>query len=574
MDRTITRDGPAVWLTDTTLRDGEQAPGVVFTRGQKLALAEALAEAGIPEIEVGTPAMGEDECRTIREAAGLGLPCSLTAWCRAREDDIEAAARCGVEAVHLSLPASPLLCRALEKSMGWVLDRVAALVPFARDQFGFVSVGAQDASRADPGFLTELALAVRDAGGDRLRLADTVGVWNPLQAGDAFVRLGGAVPGLWLAFHGHNDLGMATANSVAALDAGARSVDVTVNGLGERRQRRAGAGDDGRADHAGGGVRGRQRGAGGTLPTRGGGDGPPDPPRAADHRPRDLSARVGYSCPRADPRPRDVRAIPAVEHRRGGKRVRARQALRDRRIDLRAGPRGDRAGGATGRVVAPPSPPRGGRPPHAPCPLPRWPAGTAKWSRPRAPRERSPRTRSDRDEETEMAPSQLHPTGKPADPARPAGADLDVARVRREFPALGQSVQGRLLAYLDNAATTQKPRAVLDALDRYYEHDNANVHRGVHTLGDRATTGYERARERVARFLNAAFPSEIVFVRGTTEAINLVAQCLGQGGRPRRRGGRHLDGAPREHHPVADALPGTGDAAEGRADHRRGRPPA
>ncbi len=103
--------------------------------------------------------------------------------------------------------------------------------------------------------------------------------------------------------------------------------------------------------------------------------------------------------------------------------------------------------------------------------------------------------------------------------------NYDVAAVRRDFPILDQQIRGRPLAYLDNAATTQKPRAVLEAISRYYEHDNANVHRGVHALSERATAAYEGARRKVAEFLGAK-EREIVFVRGTTEAINLVANTF------------------------------------------------
>jgi cysteine desulfurase/selenocysteine lyase len=108
------------------------------------------------------------------------------------------------------------------------------------------------------------------------------------------------------------------------------------------------------------------------------------------------------------------------------------------------------------------------------------------------------------------------------------GDHLNVAQVRRAFPVLDQVVHGKPLVYLDNAASTQKPRPVLDALTRYYETSNANVHRGVHTLGDRATALFEQARARVAAFLGARQPREIVFVRGATEAINLVAQTFGR----------------------------------------------
>lgn len=104
---------------------------------------------------------------------------------------------------------------------------------------------------------------------------------------------------------------------------------------------------------------------------------------------------------------------------------------------------------------------------------------------------------------------------------------FDVTRIRAEFPILARTVRGRPLVYLDNAATTQKPRAVLDALTHFYAESNANVHRGVHELSERATAEFEAARETVARFLNAASPREIIFTRNATEAINLVAQTFG-----------------------------------------------
>ncbi len=112
--------------------------------------------------------------------------------------------------------------------------------------------------------------------------------------------------------------------------------------------------------------------------------------------------------------------------------------------------------------------------------------------------------------------------------ARRVEGALDVARVRRDFPILSRPVRGLPLVYLDNAATTQKPRAVIDAVKQYYEEDNANVHRGVHLLSERATRAYEGARAKVARFLGSEDPHEIVFVRGATEAVNLVAQTFGR----------------------------------------------
>ena len=111
---------------------------------------------------------------------------------------------------------------------------------------------------------------------------------------------------------------------------------------------------------------------------------------------------------------------------------------------------------------------------------------------------------------------------------RNTSSGFDVEEVRRDFPILGEKVRGKPLVYLDSAATTQKPRVVIERLDRYYRTENANIHRGIHFLSERATEAYEEARATVARFLGAADAREIIFVRGTTEAINLVAQSYGR----------------------------------------------
>ena len=129
--------------------------------------------------------------------------------------------------------------------------------------------------------------------------------------------------------------------------------------------------------------------------------------------------------------------------------------------------------------------------------------------------------------------------------AAPVDRAFDVMRRRADFPILAESVNGHPLVYLDNAATTQKPRSVIDALSRYYAHDNANVHRGVHTLSQRATDDYEAARTNIARFVNAGAAEEIVFTRGTTDAINLVAQSFG---RPMLRPGDEIVISALEHH--------------------------
>lgn len=221
-------------FVDTTLRDGEQAPGVRFTIDQKVAIAASLADLGVEELETGTPAIGGDHLVAMQEIASLELPCRLTAWCRAREDDLRAAIAAGVDAVHFSVPTSEILLAAFGKSHAWVMHTLTELTPWARDRFEFVSIGAQDASRSAPEFLVQLAIVAADLGANRLRIADTVGLWNPWQTQQVIQGIREAVPDLPLGFHGHNDFGLATANTLAAHLAGARYLDVTVGGLGER----------------------------------------------------------------------------------------------------------------------------------------------------------------------------------------------------------------------------------------------------------------------------------------------------------------------------------------------------
>jgi len=226
--------GEAVHIIDTTLRDGEQAPGVVFTLDEKLRIAGMLEDCGIKELEVGTPAMGKDELHMIREIVQAGFRFDKTCWARAKEFDIEESAKTGANRINISFPVSDVQLSAMGRNTDWVMNQLKPIISFARQRFDFIAIGAQDASRANREFLNEFISACLAEGVDRIRLADTVGILNPFSTAQLFTSVSEKFPFVDFEFHGHNDLGMATANSMAALLSGANSVSATVNGLGER----------------------------------------------------------------------------------------------------------------------------------------------------------------------------------------------------------------------------------------------------------------------------------------------------------------------------------------------------
>ncbi len=221
-------------FVDTTLRDGEQASGVAFTCDEKLALVDMLCRVGVTEFEVGTPAMGRDAAKEILAITESGLPGRMIAWCRAKEIDIELAKRCKVNAIHLSFPVSDRLLSAMGKSREWVLAEVRTIVKRAYESFDFVSVGAQDGSRADRSFLNDFIGEVTLSGAKRISIADTVGQLNPFTTQQLITSVRDIAPDLSIVFHAHNDLGMACANTLSAWMAGADALSTTINGLGER----------------------------------------------------------------------------------------------------------------------------------------------------------------------------------------------------------------------------------------------------------------------------------------------------------------------------------------------------
>lgn len=232
------RNDRQIKIVDTTLRDGEQTAGVVFANEEKIIIASMLRDLGVDQLEVGIPTMGGDEKEAIKSIVKRNRSSSnaksIMAWNRAVIGDIEQSIDCDVDAVAISISVSDIhIKHKLRTSRQWVLENMIKSVEYAKKNGLYVSVNGEDASRADREFLVEFINAAKNAGADRFRYCDTVGIMEPFKLRDEISYLYNKTK-FDIEMHTHNDFGMATANAIAGIVGGANHIGVTVNGLGER----------------------------------------------------------------------------------------------------------------------------------------------------------------------------------------------------------------------------------------------------------------------------------------------------------------------------------------------------
>lgn len=222
-------------IEDTTLREGEQTPGVTFTEHQKRSIVEALAKAGVKYLEVGTPAMGSSEFRTIQTLTSEFSELTLIGWNRGVRADIDQTFEAGLTALHIGLPSSNLhIKEKFGREQNWVIETAAELIEYAKLQGAtFISVSAEDMGRADIEFLKRYARTLKTAGATRMRLSDTVGCLSPHKVAKIVATLKQEVD-MDIQLHMHNDLNLGLANVLSGVEAGATQVHVTINGLGDR----------------------------------------------------------------------------------------------------------------------------------------------------------------------------------------------------------------------------------------------------------------------------------------------------------------------------------------------------
>lgn len=223
-------------VEDTTLRDGEQAPGISFGRATKLKVFDALIDAGIRWIEGGIYAMGGTESRTLSEMLERtqGTDIRLVGWNRGIRADVEASLDAGYRYIHIGLPTSEVhLKHSINKSKDWLVRQACELIDCAKQRDVFVSISAEDVARSDLSFVVDYAGHICEAGADRLRLSDTIGVLTPEQYHSIIRTVVSAVE-IDTQCHAHNDFGLGVSNTLSGLQAGAKYFHATVNGIGER----------------------------------------------------------------------------------------------------------------------------------------------------------------------------------------------------------------------------------------------------------------------------------------------------------------------------------------------------
>ncbi|WP_455241010.1 homocitrate synthase family protein [Methanothermobacter tenebrarum] len=223
-----------ITIYDTTLRDGEQTPGVCLGTKEKLAIARKLDELGIHQIEAGFPVVSEEERKSVKKIANEGLNAEILALSRTKKEDIETALDCDVDGIITFMATSDLhLKHKLKLTREQALNVCMNSIEYAKDHGIFVAFSAEDATRTDLEFLKKIYKKAEDYGADRVHIADTVGAITP-QGMEFLVKELKNFLKTGIALHCHNDFGLAVANSIAGLLAGADAISTTVNGIGER----------------------------------------------------------------------------------------------------------------------------------------------------------------------------------------------------------------------------------------------------------------------------------------------------------------------------------------------------
>ncbi len=227
-------DGIDVVVFDTTLRDGEQTPGVSFAVPDKVKVAKKLEEMGVPVIEAGFPINSEEEAEAVRQIAEAVEGSTICALARVVDADVQAALDCGVDMVHVFVPTSEVQIKhALHATPQKVVERTQSAIKRVKDAGVACMFSPMDATRTDPEFLVEICQIAEEAGADWINLPDTVGVGTPRSVQEMVERVRRHVQ-TPISIHCHNDFGLAVANTLAAVEAGARMVQVAMNGIGER----------------------------------------------------------------------------------------------------------------------------------------------------------------------------------------------------------------------------------------------------------------------------------------------------------------------------------------------------